>query len=350
MKVKLTRYAQIFAFASMTLCTIAIPKVWAGEAGTFVAKLKIHYQQTPLVRAFSLTQHYLQGSPYKAWDFQAPNRWTASKVTEFDLDKKHYVENVIHHFTGGLIYDEVHFQNDKESFRYEKNGIPYGKRVLKENMDSFERLKNIYLMNIDFLAIKPLIEESNVAATIKLHHDKTSGKTTLTHKFSDDKTIDYVFNNSPLQLMSIENKARRRISFYDDYQTTNGFTFARSISKYYDGETTPRFIKRIDRFDIIEKIDPAKLQVPTGYGPIIPKSDRTLVSKEISPDLYLVTDASARRNSLFKVNDDEIMVFGASNSIAQAEQTIKLIQGQFPNKKITSVYVTHPHSMIILMA
>ena len=153
-----------------------------------------------------------------------------------------------------------------------------------------------------------------------------------------------MFSDNPLRLVSIENKSRRRISFYDDYQTTNGLTFARTITKYYDGATTPRFIKRIDRLDIIDKIDPTKLQVPKAYGPIISETDRTLISKEIAPNLYLVSNAAAWRNTLFKVNGDEIMVFGGPVNSALAEETIKLILGQFPKKKITSVYVTHPHT------
>jgi len=344
MKVNLTAYSLTYAFACITLFTIMTPKVWATEAEDFVVKLKKHYQRIPSLKAFSLTQHYLQASPDQARDYQAPNRWTAYKETEFDLDKKHYLENVIHHFTGGLRYDEVHFQNDNESFRYEKNGIPYGKRIIKQSMNSFERYKNLYMSNIDFLAIKPLLEEVDVAGNIASFQDKISRQITLTHTVSDKKIIDYVFNESPLQLSSIHDKSRGRITFYDDYQTTNGLTFARSIIKYYDGATTPRFIKRIDRFDIIEKIQPAKLQVPQGYGPIIPESDRKLISKEIAPNLYLVTDASAWRNSLFKVKGDEIMIFGAPASIKLAEETINLILRQFPKKKITSVYVTHPHS------
>jgi hypothetical protein len=343
MKFNLTRYSRTFAFACMTLFTITIPTAWTGEVEDFVAKLKIHYKKTPPIKAFSLTQHYLEDRPYQAWDYQTPNRWTAFKVTEFDLEKKHYVENVTHHYTGGQIYDEVHFQNDRENFRYEKNGALFGKRVSKQSMGTFERLKNIYMMNLDFFAVKPLLEESNIAATIKLHQNQISEKTTLTHKNSDDKIIDYVFSDNPLRLVSINNKSRGRISIYDDYQTTNGLTFARSITKYYGGAKTPRFIKRIDHFDILEEIDPAKLQVPKEFGPIIPKSDRTLISQEIAPDLYLVTTASAWRNTLFKVNDNEIMVFGAPVSPKLAEETIKLILGKFPKKKITSVYVTHPH-------
>ena len=88
-------------------------------------------------------------------------------------------------------------------------------------------------------------------------------------------------------------------------------------------------------YKVIEQVDPAKLRLPQGYGPEIPKSDGILVSKEIADDLYLVTDSSAWRNSLFKVNGDKIMLFGGSGYPALAQKMIKLISEQFPKKNIT---------------
>ena len=41
------------------------------------------------------------------------------------------------------------------------------------------------------------------------------------------------------------------------------------------------------------------------------------------------------------------MLFGGSGYPALAKKTIKLISEQFPKKKITSVYVTHPHGYAI---
>ena len=347
MKVNLTGDLLAFAFISMALFSITISMAWAGEAEDFVAKLKTHYQKTRLIKSFSMTHNYLYlgiNGAYRSWDYQAPNRYTAFKVTEFDLEKNHYVESVVHNYPGGRKLDEIHFQNNTDSFRSEKTGVPYGKRIVRQNLDDYEGFKNLIVVNVDFLAIRPLLEETDVEANIKIIQDKMSRKTTLIHTSLDDKVIEYVFDNSSLRLLSLNNKSLRRIYYYDEYQTTDEITFARSIVQYSNGATTPTFIKHIDRFDIQEGIDPAKLQVPHGYGPEIPKRDRTLVSKEIAPDLYLVTDSSAWRNILFKVNDDEIMVFGAPISPKLAEQTIKLIHSQFPKKKITSVYVTHPHS------
>ncbi|PCI59621.1 MAG: hypothetical protein COB37_11290 [Kordiimonadales bacterium] len=349
MKLSLGRFFLTVAVAisGMALFTITTATASAGEVEDFVAKLKAHYQKMPPLKVFSMTHNYLYlggNGAYRSWDYQAPNRYTAFKVTEFDLEKKHYVENVIHNYAGGRRFDETHFQNDTDSFRYAKNGLPHGRRLVRQSVDDFESFKNIIMVNIDFFAVKPLLEESNTSGTIKFHRNKMSGKTTLIHKPATDKVVEYVFSDNPLRLLSINNKSMRRIYFYDDYQTTNGFSFARSIVQYYNGATTPTFIKRIESLDILEEIDPAKLQIPQGYGPIIPINDGILVSKEIAPDLYLVTDSSALRNVLFKVNGDEIAVFGAPVNTELAEQTIKLILGQFPKKKIASVYVTHPHS------
>ncbi len=345
MKVNQKCYLLKLILAGITLLITMIPISWAGEAEDFVAKLKIHYQKAPKLKVFSLNYHYLgASSPYQTWDYQLPDRYMALRMVEIDLVKRHFVENDIHHFPGGRTFNRIQFQNDKESLFYDKNGLALGKRIIKQNMDSFEEIKGHIFMNIDFLAVKPLLEERSIALTIKLNHDETSDKITLTHRIADDNIIDYVFNGKSLQLQSINNKSKQKIYVYGDYQTTRGMTFARSIFKYYNGATAPSFIHRIDQLNIIEEIEATRFQVPKEFGPIIPDSDRNLVSKEIAPNLYLVSDASAWRNSLFKITGDEITVFGGSVNVELAEETIKLISKQFPNKHISAVYVTHPHS------
>ncbi len=345
MRVNLASYSLAWAYVALSIITMS--KGWTGEAENFVAKLKMHYQKTPPPKVFSITHNYLylgENGYYRSWDYQAPNRYTAFKVTEFDLENKHYVENVVHHFTGGRKKDELHFQNSTESFRYEKTGIPYGKRVVRQSMDEFEDFRDIILVNIDFFAVTPLLLENNVTANVRLQRDTVSGKTSLIHQTANSKSVEYVFNDKPLRLLSLNNSSNRRRYFYDDYQTTNGLTFARSIVQYTNGDTTPTFIKRIERLEILKEIAPEKLKIPAEFGPVIPKSDRTLITKEIAADLYLVTDSSAWRNSLLKVKGDEIMLFGAAVSPKLAEQTMQLILDKFPNKRISSVYVTHPHN------
>lgn len=329
----------------MVLFTVGTPFVIAGETENFIEKLTSHYDKTSSITAFSLAYRYLgHGDPYQSWDYEAPSRYRAFKVTDMDLRKKHYVQNVVHHYTGGVLVDEVHFQNDVESLRYEQNGILFGKGVRKQNMNSFERYKNLTLMNVDFFAVRPLLEETDVGKNIKIQQSKLSKEITLTHRASDEKVMEYVFSDNPLRLLSINNKSRRRIYVYHDYKTTNGLTFAHSLIKYYNGDTVPSFITHTDSFTVLEEVEPTKIQLPVGYGPIIPSYDNELVLTEIAANLYLVANDSANRNTLFKVNGNEIMIFGAPVNRQRSEQTIELIFKKFPQKRITSVYVTHPYS------
>lgn len=338
-------HAVTFALLGLASLIMIIPSASAGEVGDYVAKLRTHYQKTQPIQAFSLNHHYLnkQYRDNEYWDYQTQNRNMSQRVIEIDLVKKHFYDNDIHYFSGGRLLDRVQFQNDKESYLYDKNGSNLGKRILKQSMDRFDAATSYIVMNVDFLAVRPLLEESNIDGNITLHQDRKSGTATLIHKTSEDHVVDYKFSNNPLQLVSINSRPLGGIFVYDDYQTTRGITFARSVHQYYDGATEPNYIIFNDQLDIIEQVDPAKLQVPEGYGPETPINDGVLVSKEIAADLYLVTDSSTTRNSLFQVNGDKITVFGASGHPALAERTIKLIHNQFPKKKITSVHVTHPH-------
>ncbi|NQZ82198.1 MAG: hypothetical protein HRT52_14395 [Colwellia sp.] len=353
MKINLTRYSRTFAIACMTLLTITLSTTSAaGEAEKFIAKLKTHYQNTLPIKAFSLNYHFLnkQYREVEYWDYQTPNRVMSQRMIEIDLVKKHFSDSDILYSPGGLVNDRTQFQNDTQSHYYETNGSFLGKRYFNRGMGNFDRIIPYILMNVDFLAVRPLLEESNIEGNISLHQDKESGNTTLTHNDSgsdDVSVIEYEFRNNPLQLLSINNKSTSANYVYDDYQTTRGITFARSVHSNPEGALEPGYIKFIDQFEVIEQVDPAKLQLPQGYGPEIPKSDGILVSKEIAADLYLVTASSAWRNSLFKVNGDKIMLFGGSGYPALAKKTIKLISEQFPKKKITSVYVTHPHGYAI---
>jgi len=335
----------------MTLFTITIASAQAGETEEFVDKLKTHYQTTLPIKAFSLSYHFLnkQYRDNNYWDYQMPNRVMSQRMIEIDLVKKHFSDSDILYSPGGRVNNRTQFQNDTESYYYEPNGSFLGKRYFNEGMANFDRIIPYILMNVDFLAVRPLLEESNIEGNVTLQQNIKLGTNTLTHKVSDgdESVIEYEFRNIPLQLLSINNKSTSANYVYDDYQTTRGITFARSVHSNPEGATEPAYIKFIDQFEVIEQVDPAKLQLPQGYGPEIPKSDGILVSKEIAADLYLVTDSSAWRNSLFKVNGDKIMLFGGSGYPALAEKTIKLINEQFPKKKITSVYVTHPHGYAI---
>lgn len=329
---------------ALTFTLISI-KAHALDVEHFVAKIKQHYESAPKLDAFALNYHYLGGGdPYGSWDYQSPERYIAIRMVEIDLEQKHFFENDIHHFAGGRTVDRVQFQNDTESLFYDRNGLTLGNGILQQSMDTFDEIKGHIFRNLDFLAVLPVLEESDISTRIKLHQDADSGNITLVHQDTKGEINDYVFAQNPLQLLSIHNRSAQRLSKYDNYQTINGVTFARSILKYYNGAATPNFIHRIDQLHILKGIDPNRFNVPEEFGSIIPDSNNILASTKIAPNLYLVTDSPGWRNSLFKVNDDEIMIYGAFNTETLAEQSIALINKAFPDKIISSVYVTHPHS------
>ena len=348
-KTSRTFYLQIFVFIFISLmCLVSVmSNSFANDAKSYVNKLKNHYQDYPQLETFSLNYHYLGGGdPYQAWDYQTPERYIAIRMVEIDLVNRLFVENDVHHFPDGQTFDRIQFQNDSQSLFYDRNGLHLGKRIRQQSMESFDEIKGHIFLNLDFLAIKAILEEKNVTENIKLKRISIDegGRTQLIHQGTNGDVFEYEFDDKTLRLISINNTSKQKRYIYENYQTTNGITFARSILKYYGGVTRPSFIHYIDQLNVIDKIDPSKLQPPTGYGAIIKEKDRTLFSERIATNLYLITDEAGWRNVLFKVINDEIMVFGAPISTKLAEETIALITKEFPDKKITSVYITHPHS------
>lgn len=332
----------LLILAGMTICFASIASTT--QLSDYLTKLKIHYQQAPKLEKFALNYHYLGGnSPYQSWDYAAPERYIAIRMVEIDLIKKHFFENDIHHFSGGRTFDRIQFQNDQHSMFYDRNGLALGKRIIQQNMNTFDEIKGHIFLNIDFLAVTPLLNDATALSRLALNYDEVNKQVAILHDSPTDGIVEYTFSEEPLRLVSINKKSQQRLYVYDDYQTANGITFARSILKYFGNVTRPNFVHRINQLHKLDSIDSARFEIPKGFGPIIPESDDTLLAKQIAPDLYLVSTKSGWRNTLFQVNGDEIRVFGAPVSADLAENTIKLITDLFPKKAIKTVFVTHFH-------
>lgn len=344
MTVHLINYSRVVVFACIILFTFLIPKVSAADVQAFVTQLKTHYQNTSSITAFSLSHHYLnkQYRSHDYWDHQTPNRSMAQRTVEIDMVKEHFFDNDIYYTSGGMLLDRAHFENDTHSMAYELNGNYLGKQVINQGKGQFYRMGYI-LRNISFLAVRSLFEESDIEKNIRFEKNKKSTTTTLIHKTADGNIAIYEFSNRSLQLVSLNDKFKRTRFVYEDYHTTRGLTYARIVSQHVDGAIEPSYVIYNDQFEVIDQVEPNKLDVPQGFDSEVVRGDGILSSQKIAKNLYLVTDSSAWRNSLFKVNGSEITVFGASGYSELAQKTIKLINNQFPNKRITSVYVTHPH-------
>lgn len=331
--------------SSVILLVFVTANASAGETEDFVDELKSHYEKTRSIQRFSLNYHFLnkQYRTLDYWEHAFPDRVMSLRMVEVDLEKKHFYDNDILYAPGGKLLDRVQFQNDSHSYYYEKNGNVLGKGFLNRGMGNFDRFMGFMAFNVDFLAVRPLLDEINIQDRVTLRLDQNAGTTTLTHNTFDNSIIDYEFDNVSLRLLSIVDKTRSARYVYNDYQTTRGLTYARSVNKFYNGDSVPAYISFNDKFDIIDQVDKSKLHLPSGYGPELSRGDGVLVSEEIADDLFLVTDSSAWRNSLIKVKGDDIMLFGASSSGSLADKMVKLITQLFPNKKISSIHVTHPH-------
>lgn len=334
----------LFRYIIIVSCLLHTSFSSANETKQFIDLLKDNYTDTSKIKAFSLTHSYLgRSDPYQSWDYESPTRYKAFKITEIDFVKQNYYQNVVHFYTGGQYVDEVHFQNEGESFRYERNGFLFGKVAVPQNANSFNRYKNLTLMNLDFFAIRPLINEINIEEAIELKRGDAN-TITLVHRPNENDVMEYVFSISPLQLTSINNKRRNRIYLYSDYRQSNGYYFAHELIKKYNGDTIPSFITRIENFKELKQIDTNKLKLPSGYKKTTPVNTTPLSIKQIEKQTYLVTDDSNIYNTLVKIHQDKITVFGVGRNSASSKRVIDKILQRFPKLTIAAVYVTHPYS------
>ncbi len=332
-------------FSIILLCCVP-SSVLAQNADSFVEELKSHYQDTLSIQSYTLQYHFLN-SVYRDdhyWDYKSPNRHWSRRTVAVDMKNRQFYDNDTLYFTGGRVYDRVQFQSDTESFFYEKSASLLGRALVKRDMNNFDRFIKHQAMNIDFIAVRPLLREKDIQSTISVRPSEDDAITILSHTTAEGGEVTYTFQNSPLRLKSIDKGTRDGVFIYADYQTSDKFHFARSVYKYYDGAKEPSYISYNDHFDVIDSIAPYKLKVPEGYGPELVRGDGVLVAEEIADNLYLVTDSSAVRNALLHIVDDNIRVFGAAGNKEFADKTLALVDQYFPDKTVTSVYVTHPHT------
>lgn len=336
-------------FGCIIFLILSTQNASANEVQSYLNKIKDRYSNSLAISTYSMKYHFLnrryQDQNY--WDYQTPNLYMSQRVVEVDLNKRQFYDNDIVYFSGGRLYDRVQFQNETESYFYERSATVLGRAVERRDMNNFDIFKSYNIMNIDFLAVRPLLQESDIEGKIAITKDIDSGATTLKHQVSDSETVDYIFDDASLQLLSVEHDGLGGVFVYKDYQTTRGLTFARSVYQYYDGETKPTYISFIDHFSVIEQIEPEMLKIPEGYGPVVEPGNGILEAEEIAENLYLVTDSSEVTNTLLKIEGDTITLFGAATSRATAENILAFTAQQFPTKAIGSVYVTHPHGLQI---
>jgi len=152
--------------------------------------------------------------------------------------------------------------------------------------------------------------------------------------------LTYTFQLNPIKLLSHYNERNGQRFTYSAPTYYQGITYA---SKVLMEEENYQSEMLVENLAVTGKIDPIKLSIPMGYGPIVKNEQPPLLTEMIAKDIYLISNVSDRYVAL-KVEKTGIMVFGAPLSEQMSEEVITHINKQFPNKKINSVYISHPHS------
>lgn len=309
----------------------------------FVARLKNHYGSTLEIHTFALKYHFLNRRyrDLNYWDHHHPNLYMSQRMVEVDLANKQFYDNDILYYSGGRLFDRVQFQNDKESYFYEKSATSLGRAVLKREMTNFDRFKRHIVMNVDVLALRPILLEPQISAQIRLVKGKKV--TTLLHTLNSNQEVEYRFNNDNLDLISITHSGLNSTFVYQDRQTIRGIRYAQSVRQYVAGSNRPTYIKSIDSFEPIAHIANARLRLPKHYGPILTKGDGVLTAREIAEDLFLLTDSSEINNVLVNLVDNQLYLYGGASNTKLANQTLAFIKQTWPNKSISSIFITHPH-------
>ncbi|MEX0298939.1 MAG: MBL fold metallo-hydrolase [Kordiimonas sp.] len=323
------------------LCTTAMSQISASEELDFLKAVQKRYEASKSFQKYAIHYSYAFERAYQAYDFREPIAGHTVMTAEVDMANQRYFDQATTNWPGGFVFDFIEFSNDTEAMQYDVNGLINGKRVRRLGTDAYENTANYHNAKVDFLAVLPLLSDNLDNNSIEVTADKQSGQKKITHTRPEGSTI-YTFTNNPIDLVSIYQSENHTRVEYNQYVTRGNVRFA-TVLKQVNTETNLQGTFDIAQVREITNISAEKLSLPAGYGPVIERVDRTLFSTEIAPDLYLVTDASAGRNILFKVVTEGIRVFGAPISDKLSEETIALISKQFPNKQILSVYVTHPH-------
>lgn len=279
----------------------------------------------------------------QSYDFRNPTPIVKSRTTDLDFTNRYYYEDDISTWPGGFVFHYRDFQNAKQSLQYDVNGVVNGKRVREFDLNNFDVIKKRTDNLIDFLAVRNFLKNHSMTDKFSVVFDAMNASVTLKY-LGKKQAKQYVFSTMPIRLLSVVDTENQKTWHYTKHMSSEGLSFATQIQlndmKGRDKLYTIKYIKPINM------IAKSKLMTPMNYGPVIPHKtpdNSALKSQNIAPNIYLVTNALASRNILFKVIGNNITVFGAPLRDSFSNEVIAVIKKQFPMKKIDQVYVSHAH-------
>ncbi|MEW6992056.1 MBL fold metallo-hydrolase [Colwelliaceae bacterium 6441] len=309
---------------------------------SFIERLKHHYKPINMMTHYSVTYKSTGKSPTQSYDYSHPDKTYRREIIDVDMSKKQYFSHLTRGgFPGGFVFNTKEFQTDNKRYRYDVNGVLWGKQVSELNTKFGYQLRvNDVTEAVDILAVKEMLNESTNKTKLTSKFDVMSNRVTIEKNSTLQGKLTYTFQVNPIRLLSHYNEKNGQKFSYSNPVHYNGIEYASKVlmeEAHFSSEIL------IENVVAINKIDAMKLMIPKGYGPIVNDQQLDLTTEMIGKDLYLISHVSDRYIA-FKVDDSGIMVFGAPLSEKWSEKVIAHINKQFPNKKIESVYITHPHS------
>jgi len=310
----------------------------------FIKQLKQHYKATNMLDKFSVTykSSSLIGFGPQSYDFNHPKSSYGRRIVDIDTKNQTYFSHLTRGgFPGGFIFDTKEYQKGLKRYRYDVNGVLYGKRVfeLDTKLGYQNRIDAINEV-VDVFAVKDMLNNLSEVSVENSQLDEMANQISFDRKSESLGAITYTFQLSPIKLKSLYNEKNDQLFNYTNHVFYDGIEYA---SKVLQKEEHYQGVIQIENLVKKRVIDPMKLKIPEGYGPIIKNEKKALVTEMIDKDLYLISNLGDRYIA-FKVTENGIMVFGAPGSDKKSEEVIAHINKQFPMKKITSVYITHHHN------
>jgi glyoxylase-like metal-dependent hydrolase (beta-lactamase superfamily II) len=308
----------------------------------FLNNLKRHYQATNLIDKFSISYESAGESVNQSYDFNKPTKIFSRKELDFDVNKESYfLHNTRGPFPGDFIFETKEFQKNMKRYRYDINGVLYGKRVLElDTKFGFQHQLDDLIEVMDIFVVKIMLDGVTNGSSVEVKIDEMSNHVIVEQKHIRLGKLTYNFQLKPLKLISLYNKRNDQLFTYSHRVLINGIDYASRVNMK-EGKYERDFL--IETFTKNMGIEAAKFDIPMGYGPIVANDKKELKTEMIAENLYLISNVNDRYIA-FKVNDKGIMVFGAPGSDQMSEKVMAHINEQFPMKSINTVYITHHHN------
>jgi len=344
-KVKTHHKMKQFIISSTLLITALLSPLNQAKEPTkhpFMEQLKKHYQDNSSLERFDITFKAYSPSASQSYDVNHPDLTYRRQKSQFDFSKKQYFSHMTRgNFPGGFLFETKEFQKGQQSVSYDVNGVLYGKQVIERPLNAYAREVSELNDIVDFFAIKELINANLMTdkIEIKVNNMANSVKVKLIDK--QQGIVNYEFQQKPIRLKSMHREKENRTLTYSQYIYDSGISYASSIIyKTQRGETN----YSIDKLKQTMGISAMTLAIPTGYGPLVKRTKQALMTEKLAKNLYMISHVSRDRHVVYQVNGNKITVFGAPSSDKVSEDVMAHIYKKFPMKKISHVYITHPHN------